>query len=1827
MVSGDQVGLEATNPPLIIKPSLTGKFVWLSSRSGVFTPSEPLALDTTYKLTLKPDLRCADGQRSDSSLRWMVKTPPFGVATAWPNQVDTNATSQPEIKLAFNAPVRAADAEKYISFCDLDGHQMMAKVQQGLIENRPFTYEFGGSNPLRTWQESFPGTNQSGAAAIGGIPPESSTNEVPNFLIVTPPQPLPIGHGWKLLVAGGIPAADGLLCSREKTEVPIGDITPFVVQQVTARNYIHSGASIQMLFSKPVPETLTNNFRDWIELTPAPKEVRVRVWGRQLTISGDLKGATGYTLKLKPGFKSTEAFELQSSNIFSLVMPHVLPRLYFSAEASDQLAVGSRSFPLLAVNVSKIRIRAKLMDANAAIHALRGYGSYFALNSWEEPYKSLDYNLLPGSTVFDKVFDLGAEAAESDLANRLNLNWDELLGGRQAGVVFLDARREDSDASGPAPGTQALIQLTDLGMVWKKSPDGIDAFIFSHSSGKPVAGAAVRLYNNENQPLREAVTDTNGLAHLNAGTNADWLAAQQADDLHAVMLDRNRFWRYSISSRFNYGNEQENTNRVMIFSDRDLYRPGESMHLEAIVRSWAGQRLNIPQGATGTLQCLDARGKTFFQTNAAFNALGSWSTLVPLPMSSRGGYLATLHFGSNDYSYPFRVQDFKPSAFEILLPCRPAYSAGNPIQIPLSARYLFGKALARAQVTWSLKANDMGFQPKKYQRFNFQRDGYEWQYRRGQSEIALNGRGNLTGTNNFVIDPGLSANPVAPQARAVSLLAEVTDINQQTISRRAEFVWHSSDFYLGLRQSEMVVKAGTKVSLEAVALRNDGRPWPEKVQAHLTLQRVDWQTVRIQGAGRTTRFHSEAVLTNVLEREITVNPVPAPDASAEEACGDRLEDLPALSAGEYVVEIKAEDASGRPVASSLIISVAAADAVSWNYRNDVELALKSDKKNYAPGDTAEILIESPFSGTAMVTVEREKVLRSFVTHLEGNAPSIRIPIESGDVPNVFVSVTLVRGSEGSSNKIKEPEYRSGCCDLTVTEPQNRLAVEIAQDATSYQPGQPVAVSVQVTDSAGHPASGAEVVLFAVDDGILSLTDFLLPDPYGFFYAARPLCVQSGISLPNLLSEDPDALQFHNKGFLGGGGGRNRMRKDFLACAFWNAGLTTDATGKARARFTAPDSLTRYRLFAVTHTAGSRFGSGQASFNITKPLVVEPALPACANITDHLIARGLVFNQTTNSGEVEVALTLDDKAKSSGSNPALSQRVLIPANGSVPVEFPVEFLAAGETKWVWKARFMDAALGNFIDTVQSRIEVGHIAPELGEVILAHGSGFQSNLLAHANPQLLEGRGEITVTVANSRLNDLGEAASQLLHYPYGCAEQSGSCLLPWILLRDTPGLLTAARLGTKDPAAAIRSGVARLFSMQTQSGGLGYWPRDKEPMLWASAYGGMVLAIAQKHGVTLPGDDFDSLMKYLSEELRAPGNTPANLSDCCLGLYALALAGRAEPGYQEKLYSLRGKLLPEDRALLALAIAENKGPTEMIADLILDNSQAVRSNDERFGCPAREAAIRLLAWIHFKPEDPIVDRLVSDLMRQQKQAHWDTTQGDAWAMLALTEYARRLESKSQPAEVQLSCGGQTVSFRLDEQTNTFTQSFPFTNRSATGLSLLSASTNRLYTAVTIASRQAEVPQPRQDRGFSLQRRYDRLDDDNKPQGADNLHVGDRVLVTLRLIVRTPASYVVIDDALPSFLEAVNPEFRTQAARSAGALEADDSWWLSDFREMRKDRCLSFANEVAPGSYVLRYVARVRAAGSVTAPSAKVAEMYHPERCGLTETQPLVSKGME
>jgi hypothetical protein len=259
---------------------------------------------------------------------------------------------------------------------------------------------------------------------------------------------------------------------------------------------------------------------------------------------------------------------------------------------------------------------------------------------------------------------------------------------------------------------------------------------------------------------------------------------------------------------------------------------------------------------------------------------------------------------------------------------------------------------------------------------------------------------------------------------------------------------------------------------------------------------------------------------------------------------------------------------------------------------------------------------------------------------------------------------------------------------------------------------------------------------------------------------------------------------------------------------------------------------------------------------------------------------------------------------------------------------------------------------------------------------------------------------------------------------------------------------------------------------------------------------------------------------------------------------------------------------------------------------------------------------LIAWCRARPDHPEVDRLVEELLTARQDGHWLTTQGNAWAMLGLAAYARHVEGAREPAAGAVKWAADERRFEFPAAARTFETVFQGASPGgAPPLWLDNPQGQRWFAQATITGHATVREQPRQDRGFALQRRYELVADDGARREFKDARVGDRVLVTLRLEVRQVAHFVAVDDPLPALFEAVNPAF-TSRATAAGDDVGEN--WVSDFRELRADRALFFCDRLAPGTYVLRYLARVRGAGEALAPAAKIEEMYHPERFGLTET---------
>ena len=460
-------------------------------------------------------------------------------------------------------------------------------------------------------------------------------------------------------------------------------------------------------------------------------------------------------------------------------------------------------------------------------------------------------------------------------------------------------------------------------------------------------------------------------------------------------------------------------------------------------------------------------------------------------------------------------------------------------------------------------------------------------------------------------------------------------------------------------------------------------------------------------------------------------------------------------------------------------------------------------------------------------------------------------------------------------------------------------------------------------------------------------------------------------------------------------------------------------------------------------------------------------------------------------------------------------------------------------------------------------------------------------------------------------ELNEAIDYLLLYPHGCVEQTSSRLIPWLLLEEYDGVFP--KLDSESPEArkAVQGGINRLLSMQNYTGGLAYWPGGTAEG-WASAYGGMVLAIAKERGHAIAPASFNRLRNYLVKLVRNKQTKPDARA---LALYTLTVMGTPQPSVHEAMFVDHKELSNGTRALLAMAVARAEGSAKMIEDLLRP-----QHNDRKtFGFISHAetaTAMRLLALTVRHASHPEATKLVGAITQSARSGHWGNTFGNAWVIYAMAEYSRNI-SRGDSVQGALAWRGKEHPFELNSKQRAVT--LTFNNQAGPDeppMLLRNPGAGQLFVNVRATMRPAVDRSPAIAQGLKVQRKFTRLADNGEPMPEADWRVGDLVRVTLQLDAAQRTRYVALEDGLAACLQPLNLKLRTQSGR----LREGATTYVSH-RVLRKDRAVFYLNDLARGTHHFTYLARVRAAGTAVAPSAKAEAMYEPNIVGVSASEKL------
>jgi uncharacterized protein YfaS (alpha-2-macroglobulin family) len=916
-----------------------------------------------------------------------------------------------------------------------------------------------------------------------------------------------------------------------------------------------------------------------------------------------------------------------------------------------------------------------------------------------------------------------------------------------------------------------------------------------------------------------------------------------------------------------------------------------------------------------------------------------------------------------------------------------------------------------------------------------------------------------------------------------------------------------------------------------------------------------------------------------------------------------------------------------------------------------------------------VLFASPFTNAeAWITVEREGIIEQRRLRLTSGATTLKFPITEAYAPNEFVSIIVARGRSappGPQDDPGRPTIRVGYAELRVTPEVKRLAVTLEPERAEYRPGDSARVRVRVRDAkGGGPRS--EVTLWAVDEGVLSLTGYTTPDPIDLIYQERGLGLRLASNMTSVAPQVPEGMKgTREPGGGGGAAGADILRSRFQTTAFFLGSVVTDVQGNAVVTAKLPDNLTTFRVMAVAVTAGDRYGKGQSPLLVTRPLLARQALPRFVRPGDDFTA-GAVINRRDGA-----AATVKVTAAATGVSLRgdASRNATLAAGRGAEVRFPFRAsrtpdgkLGAGDSATF---RFDVTGSGD-ADAVRVTLPVRpdfHPRAHTIAGVLRDTASVELALPAGIDPE----RSRLSLNLGISPLATI-RGIEQWLHvYPYYCTEQVVSSATPII------ALYRAQRQAGIAASEAQRRDIVRAVEMLTRrqraDGGIGYWSSTDWTSVWLSSYAGIVLLDAREAGVPVDTMVLSRLAGFVGSELRGESkpvfspvasyyDRPAmRLRERVAAVDFLSRLRRPEVASENELLRSAAMLTIEDRARLAEVLARRaqlpaarRLMAATWAQVRVEGSRAVVTDTLTspfyFESTMRPIARILTATLAVDPDHALIGPLAETLAQQGRAEAktWWNTQDYASAVSALAALDRRRRQQGERT-VRVRSGNRVILQAATTSAAIARDSIVslaglVPNGSAAPVLRLSMDAGpgegALYYYFTVTEVPSAAPVTPDDNGIRVERWYERY-----AGGAPITRVpeGELVRVRLRITVPSTRQFVIVDDALPAGLEAVDLSLRTASAlpgpgasatqepvdqeRQEGAPQWgfgrwDSGWWSPfDYREIRDDRVLYSANVLWPGTYTATYVARATTPGTFIRPPAHAEEMYNPAVNGRSD----------
>lgn len=1516
---GTLEALDAEDVPVEVSPAVEGRWRWLGTRTlrleHTSDEIDRLPAATEYEVVVPAGTESATGQTLAEDFRFSFSTPAPTVESVVPggDVIDTH----PVFVVTFDQRV---DPQAVLDTVTLRAD--------------------GDERSVRLATDDEIAADEQARAAV-----EQALDD--RWVAFRPAEPLPGDAAVVVEVGPGTPSAEGPRTTPEPQEHTTRTRAPFaVIGTDCGYQGCRPGDPLVVVFNNPVDLDAFDPARVTVEpdigASVIPFENRLEVRGGtrartsyEVRVSGELRDTFGQTL----GDDQTLTFDVGDAR--PMLVP--FPRSVITTDPFlDEPVV-----PIVSTGNETLDVT--LYEVDAA--DIGSYVSYVRNRHYEDLRDLPDWPVLARRTV---------EIDEPAELNETVLDLDEVIGGGGHVVITVESNLDldpDDETYWNNRPIVAWVQATSLGIDAVADHDRLVAWATDLQTGEPLDGVEVRLGRGD-----PSATGGDGLTSIDLAGGGEFLVAERGDDSAVLTADSSGRWQTY---------DPGGSTRWYAFDGRGLFRPGDELEVKGWVRRLdldGDARLQLV-GADRTVDYTvrDAFGNELLTGESALTAQGGFELSGTLPDGAALGEAhIELRLGDQEEHgfHPFQIQEFRRPEFEVVtapVGAGPHLLTG-PVLVEASGRYFAGGVLPDAPITWQVTTSATTYSPPNWPAFTFGVAPPPWLEGGFTDSLGRGAFGEMAGpdccmppreTESFTYeartDAGGShvlqidfAGQKPDEPIFVTANASVEDVNRQAFGSTVDVLVHPARLYVGLRGERNFVRQGEPLVVEAVVTDIDGAAVPGR-QVTVTAARVVQQ---FRGG--------ELVETDADAQECVVGS----EAEAVEC------EFETPIGGRYRITAVVNDDDGGSSRTELTRWVAGAEAVPSRTVEAGVATLVPDATEYVAGDTARVLVVSPFSeGRGLLTISRSGIEATEVFELDDGSAVLDIDVTDALVPGADLRVDLAgatprlgddgRPAEGTPDR---PAHAVGHLRLPVGAASRTLGVTAEPAAGSLEPGQSTTVDVAVTAPDGSSVAGAEVAVAVVDEALLSLTGYQVGDPIDALYQdigsflnaersrdgillAPPSVFGGEGAAPTTTTPDGGDEGFATTGSAAGGGGGGtvgddaaeqsmdgavaaapdadrarrdalgglatspaiEVRSDFSAVAVFEPTVVTSPDGRASVEVDLPDNLTRYRVMAVA-ADGDRFGTGESVITATLPLQVRPSPPRFANFGDAFELPVVVHNGSDQPTTAAVVLEASNLTVTG----PVGKLVEVPAGDRVEVRFPVAVESAGTIRYR-----VTAVAGDRSDSASG--ELPAYTPTTTEAFATYGviddGGVAQPLLTPEG--VVEQFGGLEIDTSSTSLQALTDAVVYLAEYEYQSADAYAARITALVSLRDVFTAFDAA--GQPSPEeldATVRADLERLAALQNDDGGFPTWQRGRPSDPFLTVQAAHAFVVAQAEGFSVNGEAKARALEYLRTiEDHFPALWPedARLATSAYALHVRALDGDRDAGKATQLYRSEAEL--------------------------------------------------------------------------------------------------------------------------------------------------------------------------------------------------------------------------------------------------------------------------------------------------------------------------------